>query len=176
MVTECERELQWANYECLCLKLLPVFCRNCKNSIKVRRLPSFWLYEVRHYKSLRLNPCSNGCTECWDEVDTMTWKWFCHPLRVDRRKGRKYIRVHTWTVPCRYCYFTKYSAYPRGMRENFASVFASFYESRFFVFLLLCLPSVFMSLNICDSSQVPHSYHISLFTSNDTCSQIASLE
>jgi hypothetical protein len=44
----------------------------------------------------------------------MKWKWFCHSLRVDRRKGRKYM--HTWTVPCCYCYFTKYSAYPRGMR------------------------------------------------------------
>ena len=39
MVTECERELQWANYECLCLKLPQMLCRKCKNSIKVCRLP-----------------------------------------------------------------------------------------------------------------------------------------
>jgi len=106
-------------------------------------------------------------TECSDEVDTMTWKWFCHPLRVDRREGRKY--KHTWTVPCRYCYFTKYSAYPRGMRSELP-LFSLHFTNHVFGSPIPISPfCIQVSKHMRQQSGAPP-VNLSPFTSKDTCS------
>jgi len=101
------------------LKLPQMFCRKSKNSIKVCKLTSFWLYEIRRYKSIRLYPCSNGCEMMYRRSKYNEVEMILSLVACWQKKGTEIpTYIHTWTVPCCYCYFTKYSAYPRGMRSG----------------------------------------------------------
>jgi hypothetical protein len=95
---------------------------------------------------------------CTDEVSTMKWKWFCHSLRVDRRKGRKYLHTYIHELFHVATVISLNTAHTLEECGAGCFYFRFIFRITFLVFLLFSLHSVFKSLNIYDSSQVPHSY------------------
>jgi len=149
-----------------------LFCRKCKSFMKVCGLLSVCIYEIRHYKSIRLNPCSNGCGRMFGRSRYNDVEMILSPVACWQKRGTE---IHTWSVPCRYCYFTKYSAYPRGMRSELL-LFSLHFTNHVFGFPAALSPCcIQVPKHMLQQSGAPL-VNLSPFTSNDTCSQIASHE
>jgi hypothetical protein len=113
----------------------------------------FWLYEIRRYKSIRLNSRSNGFDRMLGRGTNNDVEMILSPVACWQKKRDGNTYIHRWTAPCFMSLNTAHT--PEGCG---ASCFFSLFVLRitFLVFLLLCLSSLFKSLNRRDSSQVLH--------------------